>query len=356
MRARPPRSTLALAVTLLALPLAACGSAGSVSTGSGSAGSAATAAPKVRIMIGGIDKVIYLPAKLTEQLGYFKEAGVDVQLMSEPSGAAAETVLISGGVEGVVGFYDHTVDLQSKGKCVTSVVQLAKVPGEVEMVATPQAASITSAKDFKGKRMGVTSTGSSTDFLTRYMAVRSGLGTKDYTTVKAGAGQTFIAAITNGGIDAGMTTDPTVAMLLSRNQAAILFDMRTEAGSRQALGGLYPAASLYMDCAYVEKNGATVQKVATAFVRALRWMSTHSAAEVAAKMPADYSAGDPALYEKAVGDTKGSFTSDGRMPAEGPGNVLRVLGTFNETVIAKKDSIDLSKTFTTTFVDAVPAG
>ena len=36
--------------------------------------------PKVSIMVGGIDKVIYLPAKLTEQLGYFKDAGVDVDL------------------------------------------------------------------------------------------------------------------------------------------------------------------------------------------------------------------------------------------------------------------------------------
>jgi NitT/TauT family transport system substrate-binding protein len=353
-----PRSltSVTLAVALLTLPLAGCGSGSSAGAGAGGTTGAAAASPKVRIMIGGIDKVIYLPAKLTERLGYFKEAGVDVQLMSEPSGAAAETVLISGGVEGVVGFYDHTVDLQSKGKCVTSVAQLAKVPGEVEVVANGQAAAITSAKDFKGKRMGVTSTGSSTDFLTRYMAVRAGLSTKDYTTVKAGAGQTFVAAITNGGIDAGMTTDPTVANLLSKNQAKVLYDMRTEEGSRQALGGLYPAASLYMDCAYVEKNAAAVQKVTTAFVRTLRWMSSHSAADIAAKMPADYSAGDPALYEKAVNDTKGSFTSDGRMPAEGPANVLRVLGTFNETVMAKKDTIDLSKTFTTKFVDAVPAG
>ena len=64
----------------------------------------------------------------------------------------------------------------------------------------------------------------------------------------------------------------------------------------------------------------------------------------------------PALYVKTVGDTKGSFTSDGKMPAEGPANALRVLASFNETVIAKKDTIDLAKTFTTKFVDAGPAG
>lgn len=30
---------------------------------------------KVKIMVGGLDKVIYLPAMLTERLGYFKEEG-----------------------------------------------------------------------------------------------------------------------------------------------------------------------------------------------------------------------------------------------------------------------------------------
>ena len=31
-------------------------------------------------MVGGIDKVIYLPAKLTQHLGYFDDEGVDVKL------------------------------------------------------------------------------------------------------------------------------------------------------------------------------------------------------------------------------------------------------------------------------------
>ena len=94
------------------------------------------ATPKVTIMVGGIDKVIYLPAKLTEQLGYFKDAGVDVELKTEPSGASAENVLLAGQVDGVVGFYDHTITLQAQGKCIESVVQFAKVPGEAEVVST----------------------------------------------------------------------------------------------------------------------------------------------------------------------------------------------------------------------------
>jgi NitT/TauT family transport system substrate-binding protein len=308
----------------------------------------------VTIMVGGIDKVIYLPAKLTEQLGYFKEAGIDVKLNTEPAGATAENSLISGDVQGVVGFYDHTIDLQTKGKCIESVVQFADVPGEVEVVATSKAAEIKSPADFKGRKLGFTSPGSSTDFLTQYLATKGGLSTADYTGVKAGAGQTFIAAMDNGGIDAGMTTDPTVAKLVATGKGKVLLDMRTEQGTRAALGGLYPASSLYMDCAYVQAHKDTVQKLANAFVKTLKWISAHSPAEVAAKMPADYAGSNRDLYVKAIGDSKGMFNNDGKMKAEGAQNVLNVLGQFSPSVKPNKDKVDLTKTYTTEFVDKAP--
>lgn len=338
------RKTIALlAVPALALGLAAC-------RGESPSQAAAGGTEKISIMVGGLDKVIYLPAKLTEQLGYFKEAGIEVDLKSEPSGADAETVMLAGQVNGVVGFYDHTVDLQAKGKCVESVVQFADVPGEAIVVATPKAATLTSAKDFGGKKMGVTSPGSSTDMLTQALAVRNGVQKSQYTTVKAGAGAQFIAAIDNGGIDAGMTTDPTIAKLTSTGKAKVLIDLRTEEGTKAALGGLYPAASVYMSCEYVAAHKAAIQKMANAFVKTLKFINSHTAAEIAAKMPADYAGSDPKLYEQSISDSKPMFTADGVMPADGPQTVLDVLKPSNEAVKAKADQIDLSKTFTTEFV------
>jgi NitT/TauT family transport system substrate-binding protein len=341
-----PRRILAASIATAAVATAMTGCRSS----SGSDDDA-SATPKVSIMVGGIDKVIYLPAKLTEQLGYFEDAGVDVDLKTEPSGASAENVMLAGKVDGVVGFYDHAITLQAQGKCVESVVQLAKVPGEAEVVAT-KAAGVGSAADFAGKKLGVTSPGSSTDYLTQYLATKNGVDTSAYSTVTAGAGSTFIAALQNGGIDAGMTTDPTIATAVDKGLGKVMIDMRTEEGTRAALGGLYPAASLYMTCDYVEKNPKTVQKLADAFVRTMKWIDTHDASEIAAEMPADYNGGDPELYEQSIQDSAPMFTADGRMPDGGPQTVLDVLGTFSDTVKAKKDSIDLAKTYTTKFVDA----
>src|SRR5207237_4775410 len=96
---------------------------------------AATAAPaaaatKVSIMVGGMDKQIYLPNKLTEALGYFKDENLDVTLIDEPSGVSSETAVVAGQVELGSGSYDHTIDLQLAGKNITSVAQLLGEPGE----------------------------------------------------------------------------------------------------------------------------------------------------------------------------------------------------------------------------------
>ena len=98
--------------------------------------SGAHAAEKITIMVGGYEKQIYLPAKLAEALGYFKDEGLDVELLNEPAGVDAENEMLAGAVQGVVGFYDHCIDLQSKGKFVESVVQFSQAPGEVELVST----------------------------------------------------------------------------------------------------------------------------------------------------------------------------------------------------------------------------
>ncbi|MFF4500508.1 ABC transporter substrate-binding protein [Streptomyces sp. NPDC001401] len=345
MRKTARYSTLAAAGLLALSSLTACandvaGTASSKGDGKGT---------KVKIMVGGLDKVIYLPAMLAQRLGYFDAEGLDVELLSEPAGVQAETALVSGQVQGAVGFYDHTLDLQTKGKAVESVVQFSHAPGEVEIVSSKAEGDIKSPKDFKGKKLGITSLGSSTDFLTKYLAVKNGVQVSDFTPVAVGAGPTFIAALQKGAIDGGMTTDPTVATVLDKKAGKVLLDMRTPEGSQEALGGPYPSSSLYMQTDWVNSHKDTVQKMVNAFVKTLKWMSTHSSTEIADKMPADYSQGNKVLYAAAIESTLPMFTKDGVMPKNGPETVEKVLKAFNPNI--KNAKVDLSKTFTTEFVE-----
>jgi NitT/TauT family transport system substrate-binding protein len=310
----------------------------------------AAAAEKITIMVGGMEKQIYLPAKLAEQLGYLKETGLDIELLSEPAGVNAETEMLSGAAQGVVGFYDHTIDLQARGKMVESVVQFSQAPGEVILVSKAAAERIKSPADFKGKTLGVTGLGSSTNFLTQYLASRAGVKYSEFTTLPVGAGSTFIAAMAQGKIDAGMTTEPTIARLVSTNAASVLVDLRSLKSTTAALGGPYPAASLYMQTSWVNSHKEQVQKIAAAFVKTLRYINTHSAKEIADKLPPEYYAGNKQLYIDALESGKQMFTADGVMPADGPATVLKVLSSFDKAVEGK--SINLAATYTTEFVKA----
>src|SRR5439155_11648075 len=174
----------------------------------GAAASRAAAPVHLSIMVGGLSKQIYLPNMLTQRLGYFTQQGLAVTLVDEASGQASENEVLAGGVQAGSGAYNHTIELQALGKQLVDVVQLGDAPGEAEMVATKEAGRIKSFKDLRGRRLGITEFGSGTQTLSSYLAVRNGIPVDQVHFVPVGAGDTFIAAIQHGTIDAGMTTEP----------------------------------------------------------------------------------------------------------------------------------------------------
>jgi len=300
-------------------------------------------------MVGGLSKQIYLVNKLTDALGYFKEQNLQADLIDEPSGTDTETEILAGHADIGSGSYDHTIDLQAQGKTLTCIAVLLQEPGEFVMVSTKKADAVKSPKDWKGLTAGVTSIGSGTHTLMRAMTVKAGLQVSDVTFVKAGAGDTFIAAMKNGTIDVGITTQPTVLRLTQLGLAKLHVDLSKPDTTRAALGGDYPFISLWARDDYISKNKDTVQRTVNAYVKTLKWIGTHTAADIADKLPADYYGGDKAAYVQALSDSMQMFSPDGKMAAGAAEFVLKTLASFNDKV--KAATIDLSKTYTSEFLN-----
>src|SRR5260370_30929408 len=121
-------------------------------------------APGVKIAVGGSSCICYLPSILAEQLGYYKEAGVDVELIDFKGGSTALTAVLGGSADVVSGFYDHTVELAAKNKPMQSIVIFDKLPGLVLMVSPKSNESVKTIADLVGKTVSVSAPGSSTDF------------------------------------------------------------------------------------------------------------------------------------------------------------------------------------------------
>ncbi len=309
------------------------------------------AAEKIIIIVGGINKLIYLPPKLAENLGYFKDEGLNVELQSQQAGVDAENQLLAGAAHAVVGFYDHTIDLQSKGKKIESIVLFGLVPGGMEMVRTDAAAQIKNMGDIKGKTLGVTGLGSSSTFLGHYLASRYGLKTSDYSMLPVGAGNTLFAAFKQKRVDVAWTTEPSTSILLASGDAKVMVDLSSVEGTKAALGGLYPASSLYVQNTWARDNKDTALKLSRAFVRTLQFIHSHTAEQIADKMPVDYYGGNKALYIQALKASIQMYSKDGKMPEGGPETVLKVMAGFNANIKGK--SINLSDTYTNEFVSQV---
>src|SRR6266568_7956405 len=229
-------------VAALAAGLAACSSSSS-STASGSNAAAASGVPTVTLMVGGIDKQIYLPYQLAQNLGFYKKYGVNVQLSTESAGGVgAEDALAAGQVDMAGAWYVHTIDFQQHGKNVIGVVQLSGAPGERIMCA--KGSAITSPAQWAGKAVGVTSLGSGTDDLTLYMAKRFGVSSSQFARLGVGAGSTFVSALQHGKIVCGMTTQPTVNAIEKQDIGYSAFDLATPKGVKRWLGGFWPTASV----------------------------------------------------------------------------------------------------------------
>jgi NitT/TauT family transport system substrate-binding protein len=304
--------------------------------------------PTVKLMVGGIDKQIYLPYQLAEGLGFYKKHGVNVELSTEQDGGVgAEDAVVSGQVEMAGAWYVHAIDFQLHGKRIIGIAQLGNAPGERIMCAKDS--NVKSPEDWRGKGVGVTDIGSGTDDLVRYVSSRSNMTTKDYSTVAAHAGQTMIAALKFGKIVCGITTQPTVNAIEKLGVGYSAIDLSTGDGVKKWLGGYWPTATVLARGDWVDKNKDTTQRVVSAIVETMHWIDTHSAAEIADKMPKDFVSNPLSTkeeYVKALAQDKGQFIGDAMMPEGGPQTVLDV-----EKAAGKiKGEVNLDTTYTNEFV------
>jgi NitT/TauT family transport system substrate-binding protein len=309
---------------------------------------------KVRLAVGGKSSLYYLPLTVTERLGYFKEAGLDVEISDFAGGAKSLQALIGGSADVVTGSFDHTIQMQSKNQSIVALVQMGRFPGFALALRKEKAASYTGPKDLKGMKIGVTAPGSSTHFMVLYMMSQAGLKPEDASFIGTGSGGTVVAAVQHGEVDGISNADPMITKLDSEGLIKIVADTRTLEGTTKVYGGPYPAAVLYAPTSFVEKNPNTAQALVTALVRGLRWVQSHNAEEIAKMMPEEYALGDKALFIKSIQANHDAYSPNGKFTREAAETAYKVLKAFDPAVASAR--IDLSKTYTDTFVAKANAG
>jgi NitT/TauT family transport system substrate-binding protein len=311
----------------------------------------ALAQSKVTLAIGGASCLCYLPTMLAKQLGEYEKAGVNVEMVEFKGGSEALKAVMGGSADVVSGYFDHCVNLAAKGQHLQSFVVYDRYPGFALVVSPKHSAEIKSIKDLANKKIGVSAPGSSTDFFLKYILKKNGVDPNSVGVIGVGLGATAVAAMEQGTIDAAIMLDPAVTILQGQNKdLKILSDTRSQKDTLAVFGGEYPGGALYTRAEWIAAHPKEVQAMTNAIVSTLKWIHSHTPEEIADKMPANLVGKDKALYVSALKNTLAMYSETGRMDPKGADAVLAVFSQSSPDVA--KANIDLSKTYTNTYVDA----
>ena len=302
---------------------------------------------KVSIAVGGKAAFYYLPLTISEQLGYFKAEGLDIEISDFAGGSRALQAVVGGSADVVSGAYEHTINLQSKNQMFQSFVLQGRAPQIAVGVSTKAMPGYRTVADLRGKKIGVSAPGSSTNMVANLVLSRAGLKAGDVSFIGVGTSAGALAALRSGQIDAMSNTDPVMTMLEQKADVKIISDTRTLKGTQEVFGGPMPAACLYAPIDFIQKNPNTCQALANAIVHGLKWLQTAGPSDIIKTVPESYLLGDRALYLASFNKVREAIALDGLLPEEGARTALKALASFEPSI--KQDKIELGKTYTNEF-------
>lgn len=302
---------------------------------------------KIALAVGGKAAFYYLPLTISEQLGYFKAEGLNVEISDFAGGAKALQALVGGSADICSIAFEHTINLQSKNQIFQAFVLQGRAPQIAFGVSTKNMPNYKSIADLKGKKIGVSAPGSSTNMIANLVLSRGGLKASDVSFIGVGTAAGALTALRSGLIDAMSNTDPVMTMLEQKGEVKIISDTRTLKGTAEVFGGSMPAACLCAPLEFIQKNPNSCQALANAIVRGLKWLQTASPSDIIKTVPESYLLGDHALYLASFNKVRESISLDGIIPEDGPRTALRALANLDPSI--KPDKIDLAKTYTNVF-------
>lgn len=210
-----------------------------------------------------------LPYFLAQEMGHFKDEGLDVELINFKSTTEMMAPLGTGGIDvgggGATAALYNAVGRGLKLRLVADKASAITPDYSPLMLlvrkALTDSGAVKSVADLKGRKFGNISPGGSGDSLTNELMKQAGLGFKDVDPVYLPPPQ-LAMAFENGAIDASIMTEPFSSVLVKRGIAKLW----------ARCGDVYPGqqvAAIYYGKSFLE-DAANGQRFMNAYIRASR--------------------------------------------------------------------------------------
>lgn len=266
---------------------------------------------------------LYLPLYVARGMGYLEDEGLKADVIEFKGGAPALAAVISGDIQLQLGDPTSAITARSKGAPITVFGKAMSQFGSNIVVSREVADRLKLTKDtpledriaaLKGLRLGISSSGSSTDKIFRELARAGGMNPdRDLTLVPLGTGGATLAAFAKGRVDGFARSSPTGELAVAENDAFMLINL--SAGEYAPLRG-FPTVGLLAREDWLKGNPETATSVVRALWRAEKLIhdDPQKAADAARSF---YSGVSDEIYAKAFEINQPAYSQDPRLTDEG---------------------------------------
>jgi NitT/TauT family transport system substrate-binding protein len=278
----------------------------------------------------------FLPIDVALDQGIFKKHGIEIEKIGLSGSAKLHQAMVAGVLDIALGA-GTDIGFLVKGAPEIAVAALAGPPLLLGVVV-PYASPLKTADDLKGKKIGISTVGSLTQWLMLRLASQKGWGRDDFTLVTVGAEQTIQAGlITSGQLDAVVSASALGYQLEETKKGRLLFptsDIVTD----------FLIHAIFASQALARDNPDAVRRFLKAWFETIAFMRQDKAAAVrVARTITGFSA---TVEDREYDGVMPMFSADGKFP---PSAMAVVQGSFVELQLLDKEP-DLTKYYTEEFL------
>jgi len=268
-----------------------------------------TLAAAQEVKIASFRAFAFFPAWFAKDAGFFEREGLNVEILFFSSGNEMTSAMLSRSVSFSTTSADRPMLLRDKGQQTLNLIALT-VRSPFSLLVPPTASlAYADIAALKGKKIGITQRGSSTDTAIRVLLRPAGIDPdRDVTLLALGSAENGVAALKTGQIEALIVTEPGTSIATHQEKVAKLhLDLRKGEGPPAASRATFFTLQATED--FVRANTELTRKVMRAVCLATKAAKADvpAAAKVAQKY---YPKMDPALLSVILANEAPTFGSE----------------------------------------------
>ena len=277
-----------------------------------------------------------IPVNVGEQLGIFKKHGLALKIVDFTGGSKMTQAMAAGALD--IGDGAGTeMALVAKGAPMVAICESAG-PIPFIGIGVPYDSPIKTIDQLKGKKIGFSSSGSLTDWLTKELARKQGWPADAVSGVAIGNGaNSIIAAFRDHLIDADVAVTSLFLSMEEKKTGRLLFPV-TKYEGKLAAGTLYASNHI------VETNPDAVRAFVAGWIETVNYIRSHKAETV--KMEAAITGFPESVMAKDYDLTVGMFTRSCEFDAE---SLDKLKKSFVDLKLLPSEP-DMSKLYTEKFL------